>query len=353
MAPRLLASIGWDPVLDDVWTSRDRTDHCPARISRVDRSGYDLLTDGGPRRATASATVLAAMAASSTAAPCVGDWVAVRCWPDDRLTLEQVLPRRTVVIRASAGGQSSGQVLVANHDVAMIVEPLHPEPDLGRVERLLALGWQSGARPVVVLTKADLVPDAADVAADVASAAPGVDVHVVSCLTGAGIAALEPYLGPGRTVALLGASGAGKSTLLNCLAGVEVMATRTLRGDGKGRHTTAHRELVLLPGRGVVIDTPGLRLVGLFAAAAGLGRVFDEVEQLVLECRFNDCRHDTEPGCAVQAAISSGDLDPRRLDSWRKLQREMLRMELRQDARLRATQLSRWRQLTRDRRRSR
>ena len=232
----------------------------------------------------------------------------------------------------------------------MVVEPLHPEPDLGRVERLLALAWQSGGRPVIVLTKADLVPDAEHVAADVAEAAPGVDVHTVSGVTGAGLDAMRQYVLPGQTVAMLGPSGAGKSTLINALAGVEVMATRALRADGKGRHTTAHRELVLLPRGGVVIDTPGLRKVGLFEAAEGLGRVFDDIEQLTLECRFNDCEHDTEPGCAVQAAIDAGELEPRRLDSWRKLQREMLRMELRQDARLRAAQLARWKQLTKDHR---
>lgn len=350
MASPLLASLGWDAALDAVWVSRDRADHCPARITRVDRSGYDVLADGGPLRATASAMVLAALAADSTATPCVGDWVAVRRWPDERLTIEQILPRRTAVVRASVGGGSNGQVLAANHDVAMVVEPLHPEPDLGRVERLLALAWQSGARPVVVLTKADLVPDAAHIAADVVDAAPGVDVHTVSGMTRAGVAALRPYVGPGQTVAMLGPSGVGKSTLTNSLAGVDVMATRELRGDGKGRHTTAHRELVVLPGGGVVIDTPGLRKVGLFAAATGIGRVFDDLERLELDCRFNDCGHETEPGCAVRAAIASGDLDPRRLDSWRKLQREMLRMELRQDARLRAAQVARWKHLTKDHR---
>jgi len=349
-----MASLGWDAALDTVWdtvwASRDRTDLSPARVARVDRSGYDLLADGGPLRATASATVLAALAADSTATPCVGDWVAVRRWADERLTVEQVLPRRTVVVRASVGGRSRGQVLVANHDVAMVVEPLHPEPDLGRVERLLALAWQSGARPVVVLTKADLVPDAEHIAADVAEAAPGVEVHTVSGVTGSGLESLRTYVGHGQTVAMLGPSGAGKSTLTNRLAGVDIMATRELRGDGKGRHTTAHRELVLIPGGGVVIDTPGLRKVGLFAAAEGIARVFDDVEQLERECRFNDCRHETEPGCAVRAAIESGELDLRRLESWRKLQREMLRMELRQDARLRAAQVARWKQLTKEHR---
>jgi ribosome biogenesis GTPase len=346
LAPPLLPALGWDDSLAADWAARDRTDHYPARITRVDRSGYDLLADDGPVRATPSASVLAAIAADSTAAPCVGDWVAVRRWPDDRLTVEQVMARRTAVVRARAAGQSQGQVLAANVDIAMVVEPLHPEPDLGRIERLLALAWQSGAPPVVVLTKADLVPDAVHIASDVTDAAPGVDVHAVSATTGAGVDALRTYVRRGRSVAMLGASGAGKSTLTNVLAGVEVMATRELRADGKGRHTTARRELILLPGGGVIIDTPGLRKVGLFAAADGIRLVFDDVEQLDRECRFNDCGHDTEPGCAVQAAIAAGQLHPRRLESWHKLRREMLRMELRQDARLRAAQLARWKALT-------
>jgi ribosome biogenesis GTPase len=255
------------------------------------------------------------------------------------------------VIRGTAGGQSRGQVLVSNHDVAMVVEALHPEPALGRVERLLALAWQSGAQPLVVLTKSDLVPDADDVAADVAAAAPGVDVLVVSNISGVGLESVGERLAPGRTVAMLGPSGSGKSTLINKLAGVELMATRALRADGKGRHTTVHRGLFVLPHGGVVVDTPGLRSVGLFDAVEGLERVFDDIAELARHCRFNDCEHRTEPGCAVLEAIDSGELDHRRLASWRRLQREMHRMALRHDARLRAIELARWKQLTRERRR--
>jgi ribosome biogenesis GTPase len=251
------------------------------------------------------------------------------------------------VIRATAGGQSHGQVLVANHDVAMVVEPLHPEPDLARIERLLALAWQSGAQPCVVLTKADLVPDAEHLHADVTAVAPGVDVHVVSATTSAGLSGLGAYFAVGRTVAMLGPSGAGKSTLTNALAGAVVMETRALRADGKGRHTTAHRELIVLPRGGVVVDTPGLRAVGLFAAEEGLGRVFDDIESLATECRFNDCTHVREPGCAVLAAIEAGDLDARRLESWRKLQREMLHMAMRTDVRLRQAELAKWKEITR------
>jgi ribosome biogenesis GTPase len=344
----LLSALGWDAGWHAEWDAADRATAglLPARITRVDRSGLDLLGARGPVRATASGSVLAAMAADTRCAPAVGDWAMLRHWPDERTTIEDLLPRRTSIVRATAGRQSQGQVLAANHDVAMVVEGLHPEPDLARMERLLTLAWQSDAQPVVVLTKADLVPDADDIAADVAAAAPGVAVHVVSSQRGTGLPEVAEYLEAGRTVAMLGPSGAGKSSLTNALAGAEIMATRRLRADGKGRHTTAHRQLVLLPGGGVVIDTPGLRSVGLFAAA-GMERVFDDLESLAGQCRFHNCSHRSEPGCAVTGAITTGDLDPRRLESWRKLQAEMHRAALRQDARLRAAESAAWRRISR------
>lgn len=348
MRPDLLASLGWDAHLAAAFAAYDLDGQRPARITRVDRSGYDLLGGSGPSRATASGHVLAASTGHSAAAPCVGDWAVLRRWPDDRTTIEALLPRRSAVVRAAVRGESQGQVLVANLDVALVVEPLYPEPQLGRLERLLALAWASGATPAVALTKADLVNDAEDIRADVAGAAPGVEVHVVSCTTRTGLDDVAAQFRPGRTIALLGASGGGKSTLTNALAGETLMVTRELRGDGKGRHTTVRRELVVLPGGGIVVDTPGLRSVGLFDAADGLERVFYDIETLATQCRFNDCAHRGEPGCAVLAAIDAGELPERRLDSWRRLQREMAHMALRQDARLRTAALSRWKQLTRE-----
>lgn len=198
---------------------------------------------------------------------------------------------------------------------------------------------------MVVLTKADLVPDAAEVRADVALAAPGVEVLVVSAETGEGMDGLRVHTVAGRTLALLGPSGAGKSTLTNALSGATVMATRELRADGKGRHTTAHRELVVLPGGGLVVDTPGLRSVGLTDVSESLDLVFAEVEALAEECRFADCGHDTEPGCAVREALESGELPERRWESYLKLQREARWMAMRHDARLRAEERSRWRRI--------
>jgi ribosome biogenesis GTPase len=199
-----------------------------------------------------------------------------------------------------------------------------------------------------VLTKADLVPDAAELRADVAAAAPGVEVVAISSTTGDGLDQVRAHVVAGLTLALLGPSGAGKSTLTNALVGEAVMFTRALRADGKGRHTTAHRELVLLPGGGLVVDTPGLRSVGLTDISESLDLVFAEVEGLAEQCRFGDCVHESEPGCAVRAALDSGELPQRRWESYLKLQREARWMASRHDARLRAEERSRWKRITKD-----
>jgi len=347
-APLHLSDLGFDDVHAEQFTPF-QAEHVPARVTRVDRGAGDALGADGPLRVTFSGALLAAAAADPVANPCVGDWVAVRTWTDGRVTAEAVLPRRTAFVRAGVTpGSSYGQVLAANVDLAVVVEGLHPEPDLGRIERFLALAWESGATPVVVLTKADLVPDAEQLRADVSAAAPGVDVLVVSSTTGAGLDDLRSLVLPGRTLALLGPSGAGKSTLTNALAGATVMVTRALRADGKGRHTTAHRELVVLPSGGLVVDTPGLRSVGLTDVEESLDLVFADVEELARDCRFADCGHDTEPGCAVRAALEAGELPERRWESYRKLQREARWMAMRHDARLRAEERAKWKRITKD-----
>ncbi len=285
-------------------------------------------------------------AAGERRVPAVGDYVDVGHRADGAARLDRLLPRRTELVRGSAGGTSHTQVLAANVDIVLVAEHLDPDPDLGRVERLLTIAWRSGAQPVVVLTKADLVPDAAGMAADVAAAAPGAAVHAVSAVTGAGLDPVRALLVPGSTLVIVGPSGAGKSTLVNALAGADVMETGERRDDGRGRHTTTHRELVPLGSGAVLIDTPGLRAVGVVADAASLGATFADVAELAERCRFNDCAHDGEPGCAVQEALESGELPERRFESWRRLGREAAWQARRSDARLAALEKARWKQLT-------
>ena len=253
--PLDLPALGWDDSYAAEFTPY-AAEHLPARVSRVDRGACDALSGDGPLRLTFSGALLSAGAADPVATPCVGDWVAARTWPDGRVTAEAVLPRRTAFVRASVTpGSSHGQVLAANVDLAVVVEPLHPEPDLGRIERFLALAWESGATPMVVLTKADLVPDAAELRADVAAAAPGVEVVAISNTTGDGLDEVRTHVVAGRTLALLGPSGAGKSTLTNALVGQKVAITsakpQTTRHTIRG---VVHRPDAQL----VLVDTPGL-----------------------------------------------------------------------------------------------
>ncbi|MER7247648.1 ribosome small subunit-dependent GTPase A [Kribbella sp. NPDC000426] len=314
----------------------------PGRVARVDKGLATVFTADGPVRASWSGALLTAIASDAQAGPCTGDWVLLRSWPDDRITVDSVLPRRTAIVRAEVGGSSRGQVLASNVDVIAIVVGLVPEPNIVRIERFMALAWESGARPVVVLTKSDLVGDADSVAEDVALAAPGAEVLVCSATTGAGMDGVRGLLDGNATVALLGSSGAGKSSLVNALAGVELLDVQDIREDGKGRHTSVRRELIVLPTGGVVIDTPGLRGIGLQESGEGLAAAFPDITALAEQCKFKDCSHVMEPDCAVRAALDDGSLPYRRYDSWVKLQREAAYMARRADIRLRSEAKKEW-----------
>ncbi|WP_280509460.1 ribosome small subunit-dependent GTPase A [Nocardia farcinica] len=275
---------------------------------------------------------------------CTGDWVSV----DARGEVRALLPRHTAIVRSAASGRSEGQVLAANVDTVLICTAADGDVDLGRIERMLALVWESGAQPVVVLTKADA---AEHVPLDeVRAIAPGATVLGVSASAEIGLDVLTAVLD--GTVALLGPSGAGKSTLANALLGREVFATNEVRAaDKKGRHTTVHRELRPLPGGGTLIDTPGLRGVGLWDAAEGIGRTFSDIEEVAASCRFSDCAHEAEPGCAVREAIETGVLTARRLASYRKLAKENAWMAARTDKRLQAERDRAWRGIVKEQRR--
>jgi ribosome biogenesis GTPase len=335
-----LASLGWDAHFAAAFRPfRAAGAVRPGRVARVDRGVCTALCADGTVRASLGGAVLSDAAGDPARLPCAGDWIALRTWPDGRVTTEAVLPRRTAIVRRTADKDATGQVLAANVDTAAVVEPMDPEPDVRRIERLLALAWESGARPMVLLTKCDRAADPAAVARQIAEVAPGVPVVPVSAQRGDGLDVLRPLVAAGRTLGLLGRSGAGKSTLVNALAGATVMATQTIRrADGKGRHTTTYRALIPLPGGGAVLDTPGVRAVGLLEAAQGLDAAFYDVVDLAAACRFADCSHEGEPGCAVRAALESGDLTEPRWESWRKLQREVAYESRRRDARLAAAE---------------
>ncbi|MGQ4390133.1 ribosome small subunit-dependent GTPase A [Streptomyces sp. SAS_270] len=329
-----LSRYGWDDSWAEQFSAYDSEGLLAGRVLRVDRGQCDVITvDGVLRADTAFVTPH-----DPLRVVCTGDWVAVEPGGNPRY-VRTYLPRRTAFVRSTSSKRSEGQILAANVDHAVIAVSLALELDLGRIERFLALAWESGAQPVVVLTKADLVPDPVTLAhlvQDVETAAPGVPVLTVSSTLGEGLDVLAALLADGTSV-LLGQSGAGKSTLANALLGEDVMDVQAARDvDGKGRHTTTTRNLLALPGGGVLIDTPGLRGVGLWDAETGVGQVFSEIEELAAECRFQDCAHVAEPGCAVLAAVDSGDLPERRLDSYRKLLRENQRIVAKTDARVRA-----------------
>ncbi len=341
-SPIDLVELGWSAEWQRALDAVPHEDLSPARVAIQHRGSYGLQGADGDTTATLSGK-LRHDAAAAAALPAVGDWVLVR-----GEIIHAVLPRRTRFSRRAAGGRTDEQIVAANVDTVFVVMGLDPDFNLRRLERYLIFAWESGADPVIVLTKADLATDADRRAAEVEHAAPGVPVHAVSGITGLGVDAIERRLSDHRTYAFLGSSGVGKTTLINRLAGLD-LATGGLRRDGRGRHTTTRRELLVLPGRAVIIDTPGLRELQVWEATRGIEGAFADIGSLAGACRFSDCRHAGEPGCAVAAAIAGGTLDPARLASLRKLEREAAHARIQQDARLAAAARHELRATTRKR----
>jgi len=325
-----LGALGWNAELADNLEQGLE----PGRITAAHRGGFDVTTSHGNVRARLPGRLV-----YDGTDVAVGDWVGVA-----GAAIQTVLPRRSAILRKAAGLTSQSQTLAANVDVAFVVSSLGPDLEPRRIERYLVTIWESGAVPEIVLTKADRLDDPWALAAEVEAVAVGVPVHVVSAVSGLGCDALRARLRPGTTAVLLGSSGVGKSTLVNRFAGRELMAVKETRvDDDEGRHTTTHRELIVLPGGGIVIDTPGLRELQLWDGGAGaVEAAFGDIEGLTRQCRFNDCSHDSEPDCAVKAALDSGELSHERHRSWVKLQRELRAIAIRTDARLRREEKRKW-----------
>lgn len=341
-----LSALGFGPFFERQLASPDGGGAIPARIAAEHREAYEVWSAAGSGRAQLAGRLR--LGSEDAGPPGVGDWVVVRDAPGPGRTtvIERVLDRRTVFTRGAAGREARAQVIAANVDLVFAVCGLDSDFNVHRIERYLARIWAGGARPSVILNKADICPDVGARVAEVEGHAAGVPVHAVSALRSEGIEAVRACIHEGMTVALVGSSGAGKSTLINALLGEERMRTGEVRAsDGRGRHVTTHRQLVLLPGGGLLLDTPGMRELQLLDEG-GIDTVFGDIAALAGRCRFRDCGHETEPGCAVREAVESGALDADRLEHYRRLEREARANELRHDEHRRRKAERVWGQLS-------
>ena len=345
-----LYSLGWDNFFATYFLPFSSDGLVPARVALEHKHAYELLSAHGELAAECTGRLLHSSTARGDL-PAVGDWVAVRLRPGEaRADIHVVLHRKTKFSRTAAGEprHATEQIVAANVDTVFLVTALDANYNLRRIERYLAVAWESGAQPVVVLNKADLHPDPATVRAKVASIAIGAPVLAISATHDLALAAtLAPWLVPGATVALLGSSGVGKSTLINTLLGTALLRTSSVSDAvGKGRHTTTHRELIVAPSGALVIDTPGMRELQLWDVAdAALDTTFADIAALAARCRFGDCAHRAEPGCAVQAALDDGSLEPDRWQSFQKLQREQAYAARKADPRLAREHEAAWRKI--------
>ena len=336
-----LAELGWGEPFVAAFAAHEALGRQPARVVAEDRGLYVVATSGGEIRAAVSGRFRFDAGSDPAAFPAVGDWVAIDAH-DESATVHAILPRRTAFSRLAAGRETYAQVLGANVDVVFVVTSLNRDFNVRRLERYVAAVWESGARPIVILSKADVAEDLDGSLLAAEAAAPGVPIIVVSAVEGTGLDEARAQLAPGRTVAVVGSSGVGKSTLINALAGESLQAVAEIRlDDARGRHTTVRRHLVRIDGAGMILDTPGMREFSLLDDA-GLATSFADVDAIAATCRFTDCAHESEPGCGVRAAIAGGTLAGDRLDSFRKLAREAAHAERRVDIGARLEERRRW-----------
>ena len=326
-----LEDLGWDAFFADAFGPYAADNLIPARVSARHHGPCELITERGRMGGVPAGKL------SEQDLPAVGDWVAVRPLDGERkAVIEAVLPRRTSFTRKEAWQRTVAQVVASNVDTVFVVTAFGFDLNPRRLERYLTAAWDSGSAPVVVVNKSDTVDDPTVELIEIEPVTMGVPAHAVSAVSGEGLQDLDPYLQQGQTIALLGSSGVGKSTLVNRFAGREVLATSETSAAGRGRHTTSHRELVPLPSGAVLLDTPGMRELQLWADEQVLDTTFSEISELAAECRFSDCAHESEPECAIRRALNDGTLSRERWDSFCKLQRELRALAIRKDARLRS-----------------
>ncbi len=343
-----LTIFGWDEFFEANFEAYATSGFTAGRVALEHKNLFRVYTQCGDVLAEISGK-LRHEAVNRRDLPAVGDWVVIRSPAEgDRVVIHAVLPRRSSFTRKTAGVRTEEQIVGANIDTVFLITSLNQDFSLRRIERYLIIAWESGAKPIIILSKSDLYERVVDAINEVQAVARGVPVHAVSVVTGSGLQGIAQYFKRGQTVALLGSSGVGKSTLINHLAGVELLKVQTVREhDDRGRHTTTHRELVLLPGGGLVLDTPGMRELQLWEGDDSLQLVFDDIEALTRQCFFSDCRHEGEPRCAVREALVAGTIDVGRYESYGKLQKELKYLARKRDKLTEITEKKKWKKLSR------
>lgn len=342
-----LKSCGWNDFFEAYFSEYAADGLTPARVSVEHRNYYELYSVYGELTAEKSGKLFY-QALDTSLLPAVGDWVVIRRLEnEDKALIQAVLPRKTKFSRKKAGAVTEEQIVAANVDTVFIISSLNQELNLRRIERYLTLAWDNDVKPVIILSKADLSEDIFGSLAQVQDAFPGIDVNVISAKKKAGIGELLQFFEGNKTIAVIGSSGVGKSTLINALLDWKKMEVSEISlYKDKGRHTTTHRELSLVPGGGLIIDTPGMREIQLWEGSEGLSELFEDIEQLILECKFSDCKHESEPGCAIKAAIKNGSLDEKRFKSYKKLLSEVRFFTRKQNKKAMLEEKKKWKKLT-------